>query len=278
MCIIVAKPAGIQCPDLETLETCFNSNPDGAGLMFPDGDRVRIIKGFMAFDEFSSTLKALGDVTNTGLVMHFRITTHGGTRPECCHPFPLTDVDSELRALDICAPLGVAHNGVIHGMATDATTSDTMAYIRDVLTPLQRMAGDLLASDDAMSVVESTVGSKLAFLEPDGAITTVGDFIEENGVFYSNSSFKPAPRLWRPTTPPTASNYWQSAFEWDDEPTDGDMFDLIARLPFAYCSGCDMAEDCALDCPYCSSEDEAEYNSSVSYYWDEDEESEVIAC
>ncbi len=277
MCIIVAKPAGIQCPDLETLETCFNSNPDGAGLMFPDGDQVRIIKGFMAFDEFSSTLKALGDVTNTGLVMHFRITTHGGTRPECCHPFPLTDDDTALRALDICAPVGVAHNGVIAGMDTDAKTSDTMAYIRDVLAPLQRMAGDLLASDDAMTVVESTIGSKLAFLEPDGAITTVGDFIEENGVFYSNSSFKPAPRIWRPTTPPTSSNYWQTICNWDDEPAEGDMFDLIARLPYTFCSGCDMAEDCALDCPYCSSESEAEYNSSVSYYWDEDE-SEVMAC
>lgn len=277
MCIIVAKPAGIQCPSLETLETCFNSNPDGAGLMWADGDQVRIIKGFMAFDEFSSTLNALGDVTNTGLVMHFRITTHGGTRPECCHPFPLTDDDTALRALDICAPVGVAHNGVIAGMDTDAKTSDTMAYIRDVLAPLQRMAGDLLASDDAMTVVESTVGSKLAFLEPDGAITTVGDFIEENGVFFSNSSFKPAPRIWRPTTPPTSSNYWQTICDWDDEPTDGDMFDLIAQLPYTFCSGCDMAEDCALDCPYCSSESEAEYNSSVSYYWDEDE-SEVMAC
>ena len=277
MCIIVAKPAGVQCPDLETLETCFSANPDGAGLMWADGDQVRIIKGFMAFDEFSSTLKALGDVTNTGLVMHFRITTHGGTRPECCHPFPLTDDDTALRALDTTTAVGVAHNGVIHGQATDATTSDTMAYIRDVLAPLQRMTGDLLASDDAMTVVESTVGSKLAFLEPDGAITTVGDFIEDNGVFYSNSSFKPAPRVWRPTTPPTSSNYWQTICNWDDEPTDGDMFDLIARLPYTFCSGCDMAEDCALDCPYCSSESEAEYNSSVSYYWDEDE-SEVMAC
>lgn len=277
MCIIVAKPAGVQCPSLETLETCFNSNPDGAGLMFPDGDQVRIIKGFMAWDEFSSTLKALGDVTNTGLVMHFRITTHGGTRPECCHPFPLTDDDTALRALDTRAAVGVAHNGVIHGQATDATTSDTMAYIRDVLAPLQHMAGDLLANDDAMTVVESTIGSKLAFLEPDGAITTVGDFIEENGVFYSNSSFKPAPRMWRPTTPPTAASAWGAFIDWDDEPTDGDMFDLIARLPYASCSGCDMAEDCALDCPYCSSESEAEYNSSVSYYWDEDE-NEVVAC
>lgn len=276
MCIIVAKPAGIQCPSLETLETCFNSNPDGAGLMWADGDQVRIIKGFMEFDEFASTLKALGDVTNTGLVMHFRITTHGGTRPECCHPFPLTDDDAALRALDICAPLGVAHNGVISGMDTDPQTSDTMAYIRDVLTPLQRMAGDLLASDDAMTVVESTVGSKLAFLEPDGAITTIGDFIEENGVFYSNASFKPAPRIWRPTTPPSAASAWRAFDEWDDEPTDGDMFDLIARLPYASCASCDLAEECALDCPYCSSESEAEYNSIVDY-WDDDE-NEVMAC
>ncbi|WP_288169383.1 hypothetical protein [uncultured Slackia sp.] len=276
MRIIVAKPAGVQCPSLETLETCFNSNPDGAGLMWADGDQVRIIKGFMEFDEFASTLKALGDVTNTGLVMHFRITTHGGTRPECCHPFPLTDDDAALRALDICAPLGVAHNGIITGMDTDAKTSDTMAYIRDVLTPLQRMAGDLLASDDAMGVVESTVGSKLAFLEPDGAITTVGDFIEDNGVFYSNASFKPAPRVWRPTTPQSAASAWRAFDEWDDEPTDGDMFDLIARLPYASCASCDLAEECALDCPYCSSESEAEYNSIVDY-WDDDE-NEVMAC
>ena len=47
MCVIVYKPAGCPMPDEATLRSCWDTNPDGAGMMLPDGDAVRIRKGFM---------------------------------------------------------------------------------------------------------------------------------------------------------------------------------------------------------------------------------------
>ena len=49
MCIIVAKEIGIEMPSMETLERCFQANPDGAGFMWADGKMVHIRKGFMEY-------------------------------------------------------------------------------------------------------------------------------------------------------------------------------------------------------------------------------------
>lgn len=51
MCIIVAKPAGIDLPSRSTLMNCFNHNHDGAGFMYADGKEVTVMKGFFTFEE-----------------------------------------------------------------------------------------------------------------------------------------------------------------------------------------------------------------------------------
>lgn len=91
MCIIVYKPENKEFPTWATLETCFNNNPDGCGYMFVKNNQVNIRKGFMTFKQFKKALKQ--DKQNCGInlpyVMHFRITTHGGTSPQMCQPFPV---------------------------------------------------------------------------------------------------------------------------------------------------------------------------------------------
>ena len=44
MCVIVAKEKGIVMPDKNILKTCFNHNPDGAGIMWNQGNAVHIRK------------------------------------------------------------------------------------------------------------------------------------------------------------------------------------------------------------------------------------------
>ena len=93
MCIIVAKNKGIDMPDNKTLERCFQNNPDGAGIMYAENGAVHIRKGFMTYSDFKNYLNELENrlnLKNTALVMHFRITTHGGTNPQTCHPFPIS--------------------------------------------------------------------------------------------------------------------------------------------------------------------------------------------
>lgn len=192
MCIIAAKAAGIAMPSQETIRRMWDGNRDGAGIMYVEKGRVRIEKGFMKFEDFQSSLDKLEhrlDLTATPVVMHFRITTHGGTKPENCHPFPITDSIGALKKLTCTTDLGVAHNGIIP-ISPRRGISDTMEYIASQLAPLKRALPKFYTNKDAMLLIKNAIESRMAFLTKDGTIYTVGDFIEDEGILYSNGSYQ----------------------------------------------------------------------------------------
>lgn len=191
MCIIAAKPAGVAMPSRDTIRTMWDGNRDGAGLMYLDGGKVTIEKGFMTYKSFAKKLDQLEkrlDLTRTPVVMHFRITTHGGTKPENCHPFPITDSIGALKKLTSRTDVGVAHNGIIH-IIPRSGISDTMEYIASQLAPLKRALPRFYENKNAMLLVKNAIDSKMAFLTKEGKIYTVGDFVTDNGVLYSNRSY-----------------------------------------------------------------------------------------
>lgn len=191
MCIIAAKPAGVAMPSRDTIRTMWDGNRDGAGLMYLDGGKVTIEKGFMTYKSFAKKLDQLEkrlDLTRTPVVMHFRITTHGGTKPENCHPFPITDSIGALKKLTSRTDIGVAHNGIIH-IIPRSGISDTMEYIASQLAPLKRALPRFYENKNAMLLVKNAIDSKMAFLTKEGKIYTVGDFVTDKGVLYSNRSY-----------------------------------------------------------------------------------------
>lgn len=193
MCIIAAKPAGKAMPTRDTIRTMWAANPDGAGVMYALDGKVRIEKGFMKLSDLERHLDALAqktDLTATGVVLHFRITTHGGTRPENCHPFPLTDSLARLRMTRTTTTVGIAHNGIISITPRDQTISDTMEYIASQLAPLGRALPRFWENPDAMTMIQNAIQSRMVFLTGDGAIYKTGAFIEHDGVFYSNYSYE----------------------------------------------------------------------------------------
>ena len=200
MCIIAAKPAGIPMPDDATLRRMWDNNPDGAGFMYPVTlkkhgkavTKVQVEKGFMEYDHFEAALQELArthDLTQTPIVMHFRITTHGGTCPELTHPFPVTSSESVLKKLRSTADVGVAHNGIIHSVEPRKGLSDTAEYVATQLAPLSRALPRFYENTDALTLIRNAIGSKMAFLSADGKIVTVGDFTEHDGILYSNTSY-----------------------------------------------------------------------------------------
>ena len=199
MCIIAIKPSGTKFPSDETITTMWSNNPDGAGFMYTKRSEVIIEKGFMKLAQF---LGAVHDVckevdpTDTPFILHFRITTHGGTCPECTHPFPITNNMAMLRKSHVITDMGVAHNGIISAVTPrDKHTSDTQEYIATILSPMKRSNKKFFQSKALMELIANTAGSKLAFLTGDGHVYTVGEFVNEpDGMSYSNSSYKP--RLW----------------------------------------------------------------------------------
>lgn len=193
MCIIAAKPAGIRMPTEETIENMWHRNHDGAGFMYATKGEVHIEKGFMTLDSFKKALERIGndnDMTETAVVMHFRIATHGGVIPANTHPFPVTTSVGLLQKLVCNTKLGVAHNGIISGVTPRTGISDTMEYIAGQLGHLYKAIPEFYKNSDLMKMIDNAIGSKLAFLTDDGQVYTVGHFEEEDGILYSNTSYK----------------------------------------------------------------------------------------
>jgi len=267
MCIIVAVPRDVDAPSVETLETCFRSNPDGAGFMWADGKRVRIRKGFMTFEEFINAVDEECIPKGSALVMHFRIATHGKVQPCCCHPFPVSSEPEDLRATAIDARFGVAHNGVISGRKTNESWSDSMDFICDVIAPLSRICPGFINNSNAQELLEGACQSKLAIMDNAGDLMLVGGFHEDGGVFYSNTSYLPVAYNW--SSYRSVWDGWDSYYGKAANDKHADIEKLIEMLPYDACSVCDLAGDCAMWEPECTSEEMA--LEACSYYSDMEE-------
>jgi hypothetical protein len=194
MCIIAIKPAGVKMPTTTTIENMWYNNSDGAGLMYAKDGNVHIEKGLMTLKDFKKTLKRLEkdlDTTSTPIVLHFRITTHGGTSAGNCHPFPVTEKLPLLQMTKSKAPLAIAHNGIIDIKPSKKDISDTMEYVISQLAPLYQLKKDFYRQPAGKKLIYNFTKSKMAFLDGAGRIETVGDFITgEDGLMYSNNSYK----------------------------------------------------------------------------------------
>lgn len=193
MCIIAIKKAGYPIPDDSILETMFNNNPDGAGFCYNHNGKVVIQKGYMTFKAFSEALKRVSeniDIYHSSMMFHFRIATHGGVKPALCHPFPLSKKISNLKRLYVQSDLAIVHNGVIP-IEVKGAVSDTMEYIRTSLVKRANINSEFYKNKKQRKAILAEINnSKMAFLDCEGNVYTVGEFIEENGIMYSNSSYK----------------------------------------------------------------------------------------
>ena len=52
MCIAIYKPSD-KILSQETLNECYDSNPDGAGFMYAQDKKLHIEKGFFSYDSFT---------------------------------------------------------------------------------------------------------------------------------------------------------------------------------------------------------------------------------
>ena len=207
-----------------------------------------IRKGFMNLDSFMDSVNSHGDLTDKAVVLHFRIATHGGVNPGCCHPFPLTNDLDSLHRRKSKAEFGVAHNGVVQGMNTSDKLgiSDTIAYIMDVLAPLGSMC-DLTTDVRARSIIEATAGSKFAVLKKNGRIATFGKFEESGGILYSNDTYLG----WDSLKFNYGFGYGRKSL------SSGGSDDNYWPLPYIDCIGCSESAGCAKYGPYCYTEEQA---------------------
>ena len=216
MCIIAIKKPGISMPDDETIQNMWYSNPDGAGIMWNNKDCVHIEKGFMTLEAFEKRLEEIDPDTlkDKAVVMHFRITTHGGTCKENCHPFPVTGNRNLLGKPILNTDLGMAHNGIISAVTPRKGISDTMEYDLSQLSIMKKIEPCFYLEDDWLELIENAIESKMVFLDAVGNIRTVGSFEESNGILYSNNSYKSYRKRWSSAVDKDSwySENWKDAY------------------------------------------------------------------
>lgn len=190
MCIICVSRSGVRQPDDNTISTMFRRNPHGAGYMYARDGKVIIHKGFMNFKEYISAIHSERFTAEDSVAYHFRISTQAGVNPEMTHPFPLSNQPARMRALDLTCRCGIAHNGIIH-MTTDPTNerySDTAIFITDYLAAMIRKSSDL-RNQALLDRIYYMARSKFAIMDSGGYVATVGEFIDEDGLLFSNGSY-----------------------------------------------------------------------------------------
>lgn len=189
MCIIVVKPKGINLPELNTLRNCFNNNPDGAGFAIQAENSIIYSKGYQAVSHlYDDLVTANKEYPDAAMLIHFRIATSGGITAENCHPFPVTDDISRLHALHGRTHLAIAHNGIIDIRST-ATNSDTVEFIRNELAYLDKAVPEWYNDQNILKALNNRIQSKLAVLPVHGQPVMIGTFIEDNGLYFSNSTY-----------------------------------------------------------------------------------------
>ncbi len=124
MCIIIYKKKDRKLPK-EAYHEAWLSNDDGGGMAYVENGEVVVDKGFMTFDAFYAAIERVEDKE---LVLHFRLSTHGGISKHNCHPFHFR---SKIFPNYTWA---VAHNGQLPWGSTKEK-SDTHCFVDDLLFP-----------------------------------------------------------------------------------------------------------------------------------------------
>ncbi len=136
MCMIVYKPEGVPLPSFESLQECESCNPHGIGYMYIHDGSVVINKGIKNVARLWRKIKYddnMVGLKDRKLAIHFRMATHGKINTANCHPFPISNIDSELSARYIKCDKGLVHNGVINIRNKQPDKSDTYIFTKEYL-------------------------------------------------------------------------------------------------------------------------------------------------
>lgn len=181
MCIIAIKEPGVQFPDIETVETMCDNNPDGFAVVWHSKrDNQPRVYRTMNRDQFIKRYRMIlrnYNYKDTALYLHARIATHGSLKQSNCHGF----VDHSTR-------LCFAHNGIL-GIKNRGDLTDSETFFRDYFIPIFRHGG----WSEAEQLIKDIIGySKFVFMDGEGRLRKFGNYIKDDtGVLYSNSSYIP---------------------------------------------------------------------------------------
>ena len=216
MCVAIFKPAGSELPTKKELYNCYLRNSDGAGFAFYRDNQIHIKKGYMSFESFYQDFCNETFSKDENIFIHFRIATHGLVDGGNTHPFPVTDDFYKMRNTNIVyTGKCLIHNGVFHydSKVIDSYSkiiSDTMLFSKLLFDELNKTNNEddknNLSLEESVSQfithrdqnnielikkINAQLGwSKIAIMNEDGSVNFFGNWLNHNGVYYSNNSYE----------------------------------------------------------------------------------------
>ena len=176
MCVIVVKDKGVKPLDKKYFSQAWDSNSDGAGVVYKEKDGVVMFqKGFMNKAQFLKKMEELNK-EDTAFIAHFRIRSVGEVKPENCHPFVLDHVT-------------FAHNGTIHiEPLPGKTDSETfgLAFLKDKTMDWikeYKVLLELALGTSKFAIMDNITGEILILNKENG--------VERDGAWFSNNSAFP---------------------------------------------------------------------------------------
>jgi len=175
MCVIIAKPAGVEPLDEGYFERAWNHNGDGGGVVYksPDKECCYVQKGFMKKEDMLEKLREINKKENS-FIAHFRIKSVGEVKPENTHPFVMDRVT-------------FAHNGTITSIKplegkTDSETfgllflkTRSMKWIKE-----NQLLLEIALGSSKFAIMDNKTGEIFILNKENGK--------EQDGAWFSNSS------------------------------------------------------------------------------------------
>jgi hypothetical protein len=191
MCVIAVSPVGEKVAK-EVFERMWRTNDDGFGMMYRSREGVAIVKGLLDMEEAWEQYALLPE--GVPHVLHFRLATHGGVKPELTHPFVVHE-ESPLMQTGVSEKPVLAHNGVwsLHALKQkevrlEGPVSDT----RVLAAWLGRLAKDRPIREAlAKHYYEVLSAGRVVVVDPaTWKLHLVGGWIREGSLLFSNHSFR----------------------------------------------------------------------------------------
>ena len=180
MCIAILNGKNITLkPD--TLRTCWNNNPDGAGMAWVEKGRVKVFKELKSVETFIERYKDVRSTYKGLMLLHFRIATRGLKDVNNCHPFKVNN------------NLAFIHNGTVSGVKTSKTESDTVMLNKEIF---QQLPDNFYKNEELVSFIEKFIGqSKVVLLDSDQNYKILNESSGswEHSCWFSNKSYIPKP-------------------------------------------------------------------------------------
>jgi hypothetical protein len=176
----------------EVFERMWRSNDDGFGLVYRARGGVGIVKGIMDEEEAWEAYAQLPE--GVPHVLHFRLATHGGVRPELTHPFVVSEESSIVEAGVVTEPV-LAHNGVWGLYAAKQRELKLGGPVSDSRV-LAAWLGRLAKERPLREVLEENYyeivsAGRVVVVDPaTWKIYVVGDWIREGPFLFSNGSYR----------------------------------------------------------------------------------------